>query len=411
MPSFAYTGRNSEGKVVKGIQDAQSENDAINILQSKNLLVTRIESLSASGARMKAQNSLPSASRRRVWVKGEDLLFFATQTSTLLDAGIPVLRTLEVAAEQTSSILFHNTLLDIKESIKAGSTLRDAVARHPRVFPALWPHLIEAGESSGNLPLSLMQLANHLESSLNLKKKIISALVYPAVLLTASVGAVFIFMLKIVPVFAKLFSSFKADLPVLTKSIIRLSNFFQHTFVYIILIAGTSLYFILWYFRKPQGKALLDRLIIVMPIFGGFAKETILARISINLASLIKSGVSIIKSIEITAHASGNTLYESAMIDISAEIQQGKTLATCFREKSFLFPPLFSQLVLIGEESGKLPDMVGRIAKYYETRVEIFVARLSVLIEPIVLVLVGGIVGVIVVAMFLPIFQISSIVK
>lgn len=408
MGNFAYTARNSEGKIVRGIQDAATENDAINMLQAKNLLVIKIESSASSGGRKAPVNR--GSKKRRVRVKSEDVLFFAAQTGTLLEAGVPVLRAIEVGAEQTESRQFQKVLNEIRESIKAGSTLRDSIARHPRVFPPLWSHLIEAGESSGNLPLALAQLSSHLEASMNLNKKVISALVYPGVLFVTAIGAIIVFMLKIIPVFARLFENFHADLPVLTQAIIHMSNFTQRYFIYMVGSVAVTVFFMRRYLRTVEGKILQDRMSLKLPIFGGFIRDSVMARSAVTLASLIKSGVSITKSLEITAHASGNILFENAFMDILAQVQQGKPLAACFREHS-LFPSVVVQLVSIGEESGRLPDMVMRVAKYYEDRVEVFVSRLSVLIEPAILIIVGGLVGVIVVAMFLPIFSLSSIVK
>ena len=288
--------------------------------------------------------------------------------------------------------------------------MRGALPPPPSFFPTRGGSRSAGGNPGATLPLALNQLAHHLEASQSLHKKFVSALVYPCVLLAAAIGAVFVFMLKIIPVFSKLFSNFQADLPALTQIVIGASLFTQHYILWMLGGVALTVFLARRFLRSREGRVFLDRATLTLPIFGGFVRDNIMARMGVTLSSLIKSGVSIVKSLEITAHAAGNGVYEAAILDIMTQVQQGKPLAVCFREKN-IFSPVVVQLIAIGEESGKLPEMIARIATYYEERVGVFVSRLSVLIEPIILVVVGGIVGVIVVAMFLPIFSLSSIVK
>ena len=407
MPVYIYTARDSgTGNTVHGNQEADSEYAAIRILQSRNLLIFKIASANldlATATRSHRQ-------KRHKKARSKDLLFFVRQTATLLIAGVPVLRALEIIVSQVDSQSLQEALKSVIEDIKAGSTFRGALSKHPKIFPSLWVFLIEAGETSGNLPMVLNQLADYIEAGTNLKTKIVSAMVYPSVVIGVAIVAVLVFMLKLIPIFSKLFSSFNAKLPPLTLVVISVSEFFQHYILYLALVVGVAAYFLKRYINTPSGSKALDRLMLKIPIFGELVRDIILARISITLSTLTQSGVNLLESIDISSRAAGNSLYESALKNVGHDIQQGKSLSTSLAENA-LFPPMVVQMVMVGEESGQLPDMIKRVAEYYQLRVDIFVSRLGTLIEPIILVVVGGFVGVLVVAMFLPIFTLSSVVK
>lgn len=406
MPSYFYTARDSKGGIVHGKQEAESEYLAIRVLQSRNLVITDITD---ANTQFKASQKKKNKKRHKR-VKAEDLLFFIRQTSVLLDAGIPLLRSVGVIEAQIESERLYTAILVIKDDMRAGLTFKDALAKHPKVFPGLWAFLIEAGESSGNLPLILHQLADHLEASMNLKKKMTSALIYPTILVSLSLAAVLVFMLKIIPVFAKLFANFNAKLPPLTMAVIATSNFFQRYFVLMVVLTFAGIYLARRYIATPAGRRNADSLLINLPMFGPLIRDSILARISINLSTMVKSGVNLLKSIEICSKVAGNTLYESALENVGQDIQQGRTLSGSLAENE-LFAPMMVHMIAIGEESGKLPEMLERVAKYYAERVDVFLERLNTLIEPVVLVLVGGLVGILVVSMFLPIFTLSNVIK
>ena len=402
MTLYLYTARDANGKMIQGTQDAGSEFAAIKILQNKNLLITKI--VDAAQASQAAKSKVIKKHRR---AKTDDLLFFCRQLAILLEAGIPLLRSLEILVSQVQSIQLTTALENLKADIKAGSSFKDAVAKNPKVFPSLWAYLIEAGETSGNLPLVLTQLANHLETSLNLKKKMISALVYPAILVCVSIGAVLVFLLKIIPVFERLFKSFHAELPALTQGVIDLSQFFQHYFVFVAAGVAAVVYFGKRYIATSDGRRNADRLVLKLPAFGGFIRDGIVARITTNLATLVQSGVNLLESLHITSRAAGNTVFEEALSITANDVQQGKTLAASLDQHN-LFSPIVINMIAIGEESGKLADMLTRVAKQYDEKVDVFISRLSTIIEPIVMVIVGGVVGVLVVAMFLPIMSLSQ---
>ncbi|MCG3176037.1 MAG: Type II secretion system protein F [Candidatus Omnitrophica bacterium] len=404
MPVYGYQARDAQGKVVAGVQEAASESSAVRILQSRDLIVTRLTPLSSDSQRK------TKAKRKHRKVKSEDLLFFIRQEATLLDAGIPLLRSIEIIANQVNSLRLLEALEKVKHDIRSGTSLRDSLSRHPKIFPPLWIHLIEAGETSGNLPLVLDQLATNLEANMNLRKKLVSAMVYPAVLIAIAIGAVLVFLLKIIPIFSKLFKMFNAKLPAITVVVIGISDFLRVYFLPIfgaLLVAG---FFAKRYLDSPAGRAFRDRTVLRIPLFESFVRDGILARVSINLATLIKSGVNLLKSIEIVSQISGNTVYQAALLNVSHDVQQGKSLSGALAQNS-LFPPMMVDMIMIGEESGRLPDMMSRVAKYYEDRVDTFIGRISTLIEPVILVFIGALVGFLVVAIFLPIFSLSTVVK
>lgn len=404
MPVYVYTARDKQGKVVTGTQDAPSEYAAVKILQSRDLVLTKIVDFSADTVAKGAKR------RKRKRVKGDDLLFFIRQMATLLDAGIPLLRALEIIGSQVDSLRLSDALHRLHADVKAGSTFRDAVGRHPKIFPPLWGYLIEAGETSGNLPLVLDQLADHLDASLALKKKVVSAMVYPAVLILVSIVAMLIFLLKIIPIFSKLFKSFGAKLPPITQFVISSSEFLGDYLLYILIGLAAGIWALRRYAKTPTGRRAIDKALLRLPLLGGFFQDTALARIAINLSTLIKSGVNLLRSIEITAQVAGNTQYETALANTGHDVQQGKSLSGALSQ-SPLFPGMMVDMIMIGEESGRLPDMMSRVAKYYQDRVDVFVSRLGTLVEPVILIFVGAFVGFLVVAIFLPIFSLSTVIK
>lgn len=409
MPIYRYTGRDQNGKLIEGTEEASGENEAARTLQGRGILVTKISNTIALGQRAAAaQKTLKKRRHRRV--KQEDLLFFVREMGVLIDAGVTVVRALDLISEQIRSERLFKILEAIKGDIRAGMTLKDAFAQHPKAFPRVWVSLIEAGETSGHLSAVLTQMAIHLEASINLNKKIISALIYPSVLICASIGAVLIFMLKIIPIFADLFKSFNAELPLLTRVLMIMSDFLRQNTLYFFVMMAVAFYFFKRWTASAQGRAVIDRLMLRLPVVGPFVSDTVIARISMNMATLLQSGVNILLAIEVCSDVAGNSLFRDAFRGISHEIRQGKTFSACL-QGNLLFPPFMVQMAVIGEESGKLPAMMSRAAEYYTDRVDVFVGRLGVVIEPAILLFVGGIIGILAVAMFLPLIRMSAAIR
>ncbi len=404
MPIYIYTARDTNGRVIQGNQEAPSEVAAISILQGRNLYVTQIVN---SNVVIKAKSARKKKRHRRI--SAEDLLFFIAQTANLLTVGIPFVRALEVIADQTESEQLFKVIQELVSNVKAGSTFKDAIARHPKVFPFYWAYLVEAGELSGTLPMVLSQLAKSLEAAEHLKKKIVSALVYPSILVTAAFSAIIFFMMFIVPIFQKLFLAFNAELPPLTKAVIGLSLALKKYGPFIFAGLFALLYFAKRFIATPKGRRILHAVLLNLPVFGGAVGEIIHARICMILALLIRSGLSFLKSLEVTANVSGNYIFETAINNTRLDIQQGKSLSASLGE-SPLFSPMLVNLVKIGEESGKLPDMVDKAGEYFQQRVDVFSTRIGIMIEPFIMVFVGGIIGVIAMSLFLPIIKLSTAV-
>lgn len=406
MPVFFYKARDEQGRSVQGTQEGISEAAVVNTLQDRGFIITKIEYSAGEAQKLRRRRKV----RRHRKIKMRDVLVFIADAATLLDAGIPLIRALEMITDQTESAELYKILSVIRTDLNAGSTLRDAIGKHPKVFPPLWGHLVGAGEISGTLPYVLKQLAEHLEASEKLRSKVVSALIYPSVLMAVAFGVIVLFLVKIVPIFSEMFLSFGAELPLMTQMIVDLSEFVQKYFV-LIAVAITGM---VWGFRTyistMSGRRMIDRLVLDLPIFGGFIQDAILARIAINMATLVKSGIDILKCVDIAGRASGNVLYETALANVSMEVQQGRVLSASMNDNP-LFTPMMVRMIMVGEETGRLVDMLENVSKYYQGRVETFVARLSVMIEPIILVFMGFVVGFLVVAIFLPIFSMSTIIK
>jgi len=399
-----YVARDSSGKPVQGHQEAPSETAAVSILQSKGLYVTQVLNTAT------VVKSVKKRKRLRKRLTAEDQLFFIAQCSNLLGVGIPFVRAMDVISELTESDKMHEVIIEITSNIKSGSTFKDAIARHPKIFPAHWTFLIEAGELSGTLPQVLGQLAQNMEATENLKKKVVSALVYPSVLVSASLAAIIFFMVFIVPIFTKLFKGFKAKLPLVTQIIVNISDFMKSNFLFAVIGGVIAVVFLRRYFASPKGRRVLHIALLRVPIIGSAMSDIIHARMCIILSMLIRSGLNFLKSIEVTSNVSGNFVFETALNNIRLEVQSGKPLSACLGENA-IFSPMMVNLVKIGEESGKLPEMVEKASQYFTQRVDIFATRIGVLIEPIVMIVVGGIIGTIAVAIFMPIIRLSSVVN
>ncbi len=403
MALYKYTARDMNGSMVSGNLEAPDEASVIRNLQSRNFFPVKINR--SGPAATQAQKKL-----RRKKVKGEDLSAFCHELAVLLNAGVKIIRALELLTEQVQSQALLQAVRDIRQDIEGGLTFSKAVAKHPKVFPDVWIYIVEAGEVSGHLPGVLNELGRYLEMIEGLKKKVVSAMMYPSILMSVAIGAILFFMLKVIPIFANLFNSFKADLPFLTMVMVKISNCLIHYFWILSISIGTSIYLLVRFLKTAKGKRTLDVFLLNVPVLKELVRDIVLTRIAVNMSVLIKSGVDFIKSLEIVSRLAGNSLYQEALEEIKTEIKEGKMASEAFG-KSPLFTSQFIQMIQIGEESGKLEEMLYKLGEYYEARVNVFIGRINVLIEPIILLFVGATIGIIVVSMFLPIFNLGKIVK
>jgi len=328
----------------------------------------------------------------------------------MIDAGLPLLRSLENVIVQVQSRSLRAAVQEISHDIGAGSTFRDAVAKHPKVFSKLWVSLIETGEASGQLSRALEQITVHLEKAGAVQRKVVSAMIYPAILITVSCGAILVFVLKIIPTFGALFASFGAELPAITRFVLGCSQVIR---VYAPLwLGGLGLAGVLfWRYAKTEaGRWQIDGVLLRLPLLGQLVQGTAVASFATGLGTMIKAGVPILHGLEIAIASSTNARVAHVLEQMRAGVRAGRPLADPLRE-SDVFPPMVAQMVAVGEETGKLAAMLDEIAKFYEGQVATLVERLTSLLEPVLLISMGSIIGFLVMSMYLPIFQLSQTVR
>ncbi|MFH1853985.1 MAG: type II secretion system F family protein [Candidatus Omnitrophota bacterium] len=404
MPIFRYVARDKSGKVMDEVIEIASHEDLVNSLQARNLYIVSI------GPAPQVKQAKKIQRRYHHGVKVFDLLMFAKELATLLSSGVTLIKSLDILCKQIESQTLLRAVTQVKKDVEGGYTFQDALKKHGKIFSEFWIHLIETGEASGHLPQSLEQLAEYLEESAELKKKITSAMVYPVILVCVATAAIAIFLLKIIPIFSDIFKGFNVELPLLTRIVIGLSNIVRRYFLVVIGI-GAGLFFIIRkYVSTERGRLQFDTFKLKLPIIGPVIQEISTERFASGLSMLLKSGVPILHALEIAEKIAGNKVVEKELKQVKAAVREGKGIAQIMQESSF-FSPLVIQMIGVGEEIGELGKMLERIAVFYKERVNTFISRLTAMFEPLVLVFMGIVVGVLVVAMFMPIFSISSAIK
>lgn len=411
MPVFDYVARDKNGDKVKGQQNAATKDELLAQLQSKGYVVSSIiEKPEAARSPVSADGAKASDSNKgkHGWVTKTDLLLFARQLATMINAGVSILKSLQIMQKQTESRNMAEILAKVVKDMESGVTLHDALGKHKKVFSELWVNLIETGEASGNLGLVLERLATYLERQESLKSKIISAMIYPIILMVVAVGAILVFLLKIFPMFSAVFSDFGMELPPLTQMMIHASNLLKKGFLPGIVIIVVLVFMFRQYIGTTAGRRNYDIFLLKLPLIGGLVKIVALERFASTMSTLVQSGVPILYSLEITERTIGNKLLEDTLKKVKENVRGGKTLSGPL-EESGLFPAMVIQMVGVGEEIGELPQMFKRIADYYSEVIETLITRLTAAFEPIMLVVMAGIIGMMVVGMFLPILKLSQI--
>ena len=408
MPKFSYVARDNTNRKITGVEEAASSDELIGRLQARQLLVVSLV-LESSEVRTTAKQEISGRHKqlRRYRVTQGDLVLFCRQLATLLGAGVTILKSLDIISKQVSSKKFYNTIKELEKGMQGGLSLHDAMARHPRVFSELWVNLAESGEASGNLAIVLDRLASFLERNAVFKNRIISSLIYPIILMIAGFGALFFLTIKIIPNFAEIFKGFNVTLPFLTRVLIEVSSMVRKGILPIIGILIFSFFMIGKYIKTKDGRRRFERLQFSLPIFGDFFRALVVERFSSGMATLIESGVPLLYSLEITEHSVGNLIMSDIVREVKEDVREGKPLHITLAKSDF-FEPLVVQMIAIGEEIGELPQMLKRINGFYQERVETFLTRFTAMFEPMMLIFMGGIIGIMVVGMFLPIFQLTS---
>lgn len=413
MEVFNYTARGKDGRIQKGVIQAETKDVALSSLMARGLLVTSLED-NKRGEKMSdaflGGGTAGFKKRRRLHyaITPQDMMMFSRQLATMLEAGVTLIKALNVILAQVDSKRLLKILKDIKKEIESGKTLQNAMAQYPKVFTTFWLNLVEIGEASGHLAQSLNEIAIFLEGTHKVREKIISALIYPAILVTIAIGAILVFVTKIVPIFAGILTSFQIELPALTKGVIWFSQFLNQTLLYVFIALLATFVFLKKLIETPRGRLLFDRFILRVPLVGDFLELVYCERMASSLGTLLQSGVSILHALDIAEKTMGNKVYQMALQQIKEQVRQGKSFSAPL-EKSGLFPPVLVQMVSVGEEVGELEKMLLRFSNYYKEKMDMVVTRLTSLIEPAILIVMGGVISILVISMFLPIFKLTQI--
>jgi len=394
MPIFEYKGKTLAGAPVQGSLKAKSREDLERVLRQNRILVSQI-SKKAPEINIKFGTG----------IKRIDISRFTRQFATMIGAGLPMVQCLEILASQTESKELAKVIFSVKEAVQGGATLADALARHPKVFDYLYTNMVQAGEIGGALDAILIRLALYREKSDRLIRKVKGAMVYPSVIVLVAVGVTFGMLTFIVPVFAKMFSGLGAELPMPTQYVLAISNFLQANLLYLILGTGGLVGTLLWWKKTPGGALTYDKTMIKTPIFGTLIRKSAVARFTRTLGTLLASGVSIIEAMEITAKTAGNLVIANAINKSVLAIAEGDTITGPLRD-SGVFPPMVTQMISVGEKTGGLDEMLNKIADFYDEEVDEAVTALTSIIEPVIIVLMGVVIGGILIAMYLPMFDI-----
>jgi len=409
MSKFTYIARDSKGTKVTGSEEVSSQDELIGRLQLRNLVVINIiPELKEEAVTVTYQASDRQRKYRRYGVSGDDLVIFSRQLATLLGAGVTILKSLDIISKQVYSRKFYNVLKELEKHMEAGLSFHEAMSKYPKVFSELWINLVESGEASGNLAVILNRFASYLERRATFKRKVISSLIYPIILMIVGIGALLFLTVKIIPTFAELFKGFNVTLPLLTRMLIKVSFFIRKGIFSIIGMIIVLLFILRRYIKTKEGRRRFEQLQFNLPLFGEFFRSLVVERFSSEMSTLIESGVPLLYSLEITEHSVSNSVMADIVRKIKEDVRQGKPLNSSL-DKSKFFEPMVIQMVAIGEEIGELPQMFKRINTFYEEYTETFLARFTSMFEPIMLIFMGMIIGLMVVGMFLPIFQISQI--
>jgi type IV pilus assembly protein PilC len=405
MATFAWEGKTAQGKLLKGELEAPNAEAVLALLRDRRIrpIPNRIRE---KGKGLEREITIPGFGEK---IKPKEVSLFTRQFATMIDAGLPIVQCLDILIEQSESKLLRKTIQTIRHDVEGGSTLADALSKHPKVFDDLYVNMVQAGEAGGVLNTILNRIALFIEKAAKLKKKVKGAMIYPCTIVAVAVIVVAILLIFVIPVFSELYGSMGKALPVATQMTINLSNWFVAYYLYLIATLVGIVVAIRLYYRTGPGRMNIDRILLRMPIFGDLLRKVAVARFSQNMAILLSSGVPILDGLAITARTAGNKVVEKAIMDSRLSISQGRTVADPLRE-SKIFPPMVCQMVAVGENTGGLDGMLRKIAELYEEEVDDAVANLTALMEPLIMVVLGVILGGLVISMYLPIFQLGSLV-
>jgi len=402
MPTFAYAGRTRAGQTVSGERIAETMDAAVAALRRENIQITKIDPIKG-----KAEAKPKAAKKGGVKVPAKNLAIFTRQFSVMIDAGLPLVQCLDILGKQEPHKGFSGVILKTREDVEAGASLADAMKKHPKTFDALYANMIAAGEAGGILDTILKRLATYIEKSVKLKGEVKSAMIYPVAVIVIAAVVVGAILWKVIPTFAQLFAGLGAQLPLPTRVVIAASNGIVAYGWILIIVLGAAGYGLQSYYATDNGRHVIDRIMLRMPILGDILRKVAVARFCRTLSTLLASGVPILDGLDITARTSGNAIIEDAILLTRSGIERGETISGPLKETN-VFPSMVTQMINVGETTGALDAMLSKIADFYEEEVDSAVAGLLTLMEPVMIAFLGVVVGGIVIAMYMPIFDLIS---
>jgi type IV pilus assembly protein PilC len=399
MNAFSYIVKDKEGKILKGTVEAESKEKLIENFHKEGYVIFSI-----------AESQKKWKSKVRGHVKTDDLVIFSRQFTTLIESGISAVESVSILRDQMTNAYFKNVLTIILKDIKEGASLSGAFVKHPRVFPEIYTSMVEAAEVSGNLPEILERVSVYLEKSSALKKKIVSAMYYPIIIVLLAIGITSFMMFKIVPTFKGIFDMLGGKLPLPTLILISVSEFLKRYTLIVVIFLVVGIILFKKYVSTPKGARKYHKFLMKLPVVGDLVRKIAIARFARTFATLIRSGVPVIKCLEIVAKTAGNKIMEDAVMESRKFIQEGQSISAPL-EKTNIFPTMVTKMIAVGEKSGRLEAMLTKIAQFYEEQTDAMVSGLSSILEPLIIVFLGVVVGGIVVSLFLPIIKITQYIK
>jgi type IV pilus assembly protein PilC len=399
MPIFVYTGRTRGGQTVNGEMEAATRAAVIARLRTQQIAATNV--------RTKPKDiTFPGFGGG---VDEKEIVIFTRQFATMIDAGLPLVQCLEILASQQENKIFKKALVAIRQSVEGGMTFAAALKQHPKVFTSLYANMVEAGEAGGILDTILNRLAAYMEKAMALKGKVKSAMIYPSTIVTVALVVVVFLLVFVIPTFKTMFEGFGAALPLPTEIVLMISNIVRKYFLYAVAVIIATIVSLRMWYKTPGGKLAIDSFMLKTPVFGLLIRKVAVAKFTRTLGTLISSGVAILDGLDITARTAGNRVVELAVQRTRASIAEGKTISEPLKA-SGVFPPMVVQMISVGEATGALDTMLGKIADFYDDEVDTAVANLTALLEPMLMVFLGIVIGGVVVAMYLPIFKLVTVV-
>ena len=401
MPIFIWEGTTKKNEVKKGEMEAADEVTVRGLLRRQGFKSIEVK--------VKAKDISEYLPFLKGKVKEKNVVVFCRVFSTMINAGLPLIQCLDLLAQQEQNKNFAKIIRSIKEDIEGGTSLTNALKKYPQIFDELFVNLIAAGEAGGMLDVILERLSNYMEKALRLKRKVKGAMTYPIAVLVIAVAVVALLLLKVIPVFKKMFEGFGGQLPGPTQFLITASEFTQHYFLYIVALFVVIYIALARFYKTEKGRWMIDSLLLKAPIFGMLLKKVAVSKFSRTLSTMMTSGVPILEGLTIVSKTSGNVVVEKALLKTRQSITEGRSIAEPLAETD-LFPPMVIQMISVGEATGALDSMLNKIANFYDEEIDVAVDSMTALLEPVMMVFLGGIVGGMIIAMYLPIFKLASVV-